>query len=454
MSERALRSRRRVAVVGAGLAGLTAAYRLQQAGCEVRVLEASGQVGGRAQTVLRNGYTIDTGASAIAESYVPYLALLSELGLGAALKPASPINAVVRDGRLHELDASRLFRSAVRTRLLSWRAKLRLARAFFDVFLARQRGQLAYAELTRAAPLDFESTHDYALRRLDPELDAYFCEPLVRAMQLSNADKVSKVEFLSGIANIFDVKLYGLEGGVGRLPQALAARLDVDTGLAVEAVHRERDGVHLRWRSAAGHAEAHFDGCVLAVPSPEAARLCPEHEALQTLNRSFGFNRSITVAFGTRRRPASAAYIVQVPRTESADIAMFFLEHNKLATAAPPGQGLIIAIWEEAAAAAAMALDDETIAARTRPLLNRVMPELAGELERLHVARWHTALPFSRVGAFKAVADFNAALAAPSRLQFAGDYLSATGQTNAVESGNRAARQLLAVLSDAGDLSA
>jgi len=40
----------RIAVVGAGLAGLTCAYRLQQAGYVAQVYEASGRIGGRCYT--------------------------------------------------------------------------------------------------------------------------------------------------------------------------------------------------------------------------------------------------------------------------------------------------------------------------------------------------------------------------------------------------------------------
>ena len=40
----------RIAVVGAGLAGLTCSYRLQQAGYAAQIYEASGRIGGRCRS--------------------------------------------------------------------------------------------------------------------------------------------------------------------------------------------------------------------------------------------------------------------------------------------------------------------------------------------------------------------------------------------------------------------
>src|SRR5829696_1471661 len=53
----------RVVVVGAGLAGLSAALRLRGAGREVTVVERAASPGGRAAQVSRGGYVVDTGPS-------------------------------------------------------------------------------------------------------------------------------------------------------------------------------------------------------------------------------------------------------------------------------------------------------------------------------------------------------------------------------------------------------
>jgi cation diffusion facilitator CzcD-associated flavoprotein CzcO len=56
-------SRGTVAVVGAGQAGLTAAYRLQQRGFDVTVFEARDRVGGRVWTVRKGDYIVTSPAA-------------------------------------------------------------------------------------------------------------------------------------------------------------------------------------------------------------------------------------------------------------------------------------------------------------------------------------------------------------------------------------------------------
>jgi len=53
---------RRIVVIGAGIAGLAAAFRLQQAGANVLVLEATDRPGGRMTTDMVDGYVIERGS--------------------------------------------------------------------------------------------------------------------------------------------------------------------------------------------------------------------------------------------------------------------------------------------------------------------------------------------------------------------------------------------------------
>jgi hypothetical protein len=62
-------SDKKVAIIGAGLAGLSAAITLQDAGCDVEVFESSDRVGGRVATDVIDGYRLDRGFQLINARY-------------------------------------------------------------------------------------------------------------------------------------------------------------------------------------------------------------------------------------------------------------------------------------------------------------------------------------------------------------------------------------------------
>ena len=74
-------SDKKVAIIGAGLAGLSAAITLQDAGSEVEIFESSDRVGGRVATDVIDGYRLDRGFQLINARYPELLRLnvISEL---------------------------------------------------------------------------------------------------------------------------------------------------------------------------------------------------------------------------------------------------------------------------------------------------------------------------------------------------------------------------------------
>jgi monoamine oxidase len=71
-----------VLIVGAGIAGLTAAYRLEQAGVPVRVIEAQNRVGGRVLSLrnhFSNGQVVELGGELIDTNHTSIRALATEL---------------------------------------------------------------------------------------------------------------------------------------------------------------------------------------------------------------------------------------------------------------------------------------------------------------------------------------------------------------------------------------
>ena len=99
-----------VVVVGAGLSGLAAGYRLHQGGATVTVLESATGPGGRVQTERYGEYIIDTGPDALTAGYASYLGLVEDLGLGDRLVDTSAVIGVIRQGRVIDLDPAKLLR--------------------------------------------------------------------------------------------------------------------------------------------------------------------------------------------------------------------------------------------------------------------------------------------------------------------------------------------------------
>ncbi|MBU6148490.1 MAG: FAD-dependent oxidoreductase [Actinomycetales bacterium] len=113
----------KVAVVGAGIAGLSTAVRLHRAGCEVTVHDAADRVGGRVATDTVDGLTLDRGFQVYNPAYTEGRGLLDLSGLGfrplsrglllrladeRALVPWHPAQTARLLGRLGPRDAVRL----------------------------------------------------------------------------------------------------------------------------------------------------------------------------------------------------------------------------------------------------------------------------------------------------------------------------------------------------------
>lgn len=434
---------KKIVVVGAGLAGLTAAYRLRQYGYDITVLEAAKQVGGRAQTTERNGYVINTAAGAISEAYVSYRALVKELGAQDIIEPANPEMGTVRDGVIHHISSANILSSGLGSKLISWRSKLTLVKLLIDVWRAKRKGMLNFADIDRAAQLDFETASDYAKRRLNSELDDYICDPLTRTIVLTDSTKISKVELFSGFANISSVTLYGIRGGVNRVPRLIAEHLKVKTECPVSMVEETDGGVKVQWQAGDNTHIEDFDACVFACTLPAAVALSPKNKPLQSLANKLKYSQAITVAVGVTKATMTKASVVQVPSKESPDVCLFLLGHNIIKSSVPVGHGLLVVYWEADASSALMDATDEEIEQRTLAVVARLFPEVIECVDMVHISRLPVAAPLTRVGTYESMRAFNQAASTESHIQYCGDYMSAFSQETAVEQGNRAAERMI-----------
>lgn len=97
----------RVAIIGAGYAGMAAATELAARGIPVTVFEASRTLGGRARRVESHGYPLDNGQHILVGAYVELLRLMRLVGADPdVLLARKPLNLVF-PGRMH-LAAPRL----------------------------------------------------------------------------------------------------------------------------------------------------------------------------------------------------------------------------------------------------------------------------------------------------------------------------------------------------------
>lgn len=193
-----------VAIIGAGITGLTAAWKLQQQGIPVTVYEAGDHAGGVIQSVRRHGYLAESGPNTILETAPEIPALIRDLGLEQRRmysSPAAEKRYLVRNRKLIALPGSPL--GFFGTSLFSANAKLRLLREPF---------------IAPAPASQEENLAEFVQRRLGQEFLDYAINPFVAGVYAGDPNHLS-------VKHAFP-KLYNLEQRYGSLikGQVLGAR--------------------------------------------------------------------------------------------------------------------------------------------------------------------------------------------------------------------------------------
>ena len=285
----------RVVIVGAGLSGLAAAFRLRQAGCDVLLLEREAHVGGKARTsthvVDAGTLTFDWGPNGFLTNAPDTLELVRDLGLTAELEPASDAakhRFLWSNQKLEKLPSTPP--TALGTPLLSPLEKLR---ALAEVFVPK---------LGEPKP---ESVFEFALRRFGRGVAEKFILPMVVGITAGDARHTSldalfprmrAMEQAKGsvlramIAAQREAKKSGKaapssrltsfkQGGIGRLSEGIWEHLGLSVRTGVTVNRLERVGRAYRVHSDAGMFDA--DWVILAVPAFVAAKLLePLHHDL------------------------------------------------------------------------------------------------------------------------------------------------------------------------------
>ena len=302
--------RNEVVIVGAGIAGLAAAWRLRQAGVRVRVIEANNRVGGRMLSLrgfFPDAQVVELGGELVDSGHTRLRGLASELGLELDdLKGSDPL-----------VDADVWWAMGRRY------SETEIIRAFVPVAAAIERdlatlgeGDITYATPRNAQALDVLSIAQWFDRNdVQGWLRALLDVAYTTEMGLS-CDRQSALNLLTFIGTKPDRfrvfgesdERYHVRGGNDGVPRALAAKLAdaIETDTALEALRREAGGNYvLSLRTGAASRELRASMVLLALPFTtlrevklDAPLPAVKRRAIEQLR--YGTNAKLMIGFSRR----------------------------------------------------------------------------------------------------------------------------------------------------------
>ena len=450
----------RVAVLGGGIAGLSAAYRLQSAGASVVVYEAAGRLGGVISTVHRDGFLIEEGPDSFITEKPAAREQIERLGLAGDLigtRPESRRSFVASGGRLLPTpegfyllgpsDMARFWKSP----LLSWPGK---ARASLEMWLPRRR-----------RPPEDESLGSFVRRRFGQEMLERVAQPMVGGIYGADPEELSLAStfprFLemerehgsviralqkrgraampgAGAASGPRYGLFAtLKHGLSSWAEALAAKIGqarLDTRVTA---------IEPGWRVRTARDAEPYDAVIAALPAHAMAMLARGFDpALARELEGIAYGSSVTISMAFREsalgRPLEGSGFV-VPAIQDLPLVACTFASRKFEGRAPEGHALIRAFMSDAA----LRWDDADAEFRALAPLARFLDLKERPLFSV-VTRHPRAMPRYRVGHAALVRRIEERAGAHRGLFLAGAAYHGVGTPDCVASGERAADLALA----------
>jgi oxygen-dependent protoporphyrinogen oxidase len=271
-----------VAIIGAGITGLTAAFYLKRKGVPVTVYEAGARAGGVIRSARQNGFLAESGPNTILETSPRIAELVRDLNLEARRiypSPDAKNRYVVRDQKPVAMPSSQA--EFLTTKLFSARAKFALAR---EPFVPPRRDGVE------------ESVAEFVLRRLNQEFLDRAIDPLVAGIYAGDPHKLSvkhafpklleteqkygslikgqlfgAAEKKSGEVSRRDAKIFSFDDGLQVLTDALAIQLgdSLKLNAAVTKLLQIKDG----WRVSTSSGEAEHSAVIYCGTAYKLAQL-------------------------------------------------------------------------------------------------------------------------------------------------------------------------------------
>lgn len=438
-------SGQRIAVIGAGMAGMSAAFRLQEAGLEPVVFEREDRVGGRIWTAEQGGYLMDLGAAVYLGTYREAIQTIKDVGLGDELRELPAIGAMPKHGEVIEFDYAKPIRTSLTTRALSPAAKLRAVKLAW--LLLRNLQNLGYSDYTKLEAIDHETTREYSRRALSPELEQYATEPLVRGTWAADDGESSNALMLWSIRNMLVPTVFSLDSGMDALARAIAARVTVRVSSPVANVTEQDDRVEVSYAAADGSGEQSesFDGAIIATTAKPALAMFPQmDENHRTLYETARYRGLVTVALGLDRPPDDRATYILIPRVEDEDFIAVIADHIKAVGRVPAGKSMYTLLGSHEYLHRSWKRSDEQVLDEAIACCSRYHGDISGQLEQHRIVRWEEVVPVIDTGRFALIARFKERLNPASRVQLASDLDRIPGVNGALVSGWEAAQRIAA----------
>jgi oxygen-dependent protoporphyrinogen oxidase len=447
-----------VIVIGAGLAGLAAAWRLQEKGHEVSVLERSERAGGRVGVDVRGGHRLDRTLETLHDGDRHLLGWIRELGLGPSLLPLRPLQITqVHAGVSTPIDPQSLS-GVTGIPGVRWRDAPKLLR--WPRLMARYAPLLDPTAPERAASLDFRSAADFARLYFGESLHAHWIAPELTDAYGADSSSLSRVATLllwrargTGLARTV---VHGtLRRPLAEVVEAAAERLPIRLGVEATRVdERPSGGFSVSCRAdAGGQGELEADAVVVATSARDAGALVAPIASPAERDHLAGVVQApeIVLSLALSAPPSGLPQRVRVPRAADQPIECLLLEPGLAEGRAPRGEGVAVLRATTRFSEANGHTTDSVVEKGLLAGLARLFPGVAAHVEDAVLHRRPAAVPRFDVGAYRALERFRRVQAdrraLGRRVYFAGDHLVAPSAEGAVVSGVRAAEDLCADVS-------
>jgi oxygen-dependent protoporphyrinogen oxidase len=392
-----------ILVIGAGISGLTAAYRLKQAGHEVSVLEARQEVGGRMITIDWKGFSIDPGAEFVTGADKFLLEMVRDLGIEEKLINYSEQStgfdvSVMRDGQVHSFNFMSI------GSYFGWTGvslKARLSMIKLLPYMMRARRADVYRP--ESAPgTDDIPMEQFFYNKINAEMFEYWVEPTMDVFCGYVPEDLSAKMLLTLFGSYLSQKLYTFEGGIGFLPKTLAEEVGVTRGAVVSKIELKGDGsgVKVSYQVDGQVKSMEAECVVVAVPGDQVLGLFEEpRPAWEKFFKHVAYTRvGIVYHHVEGDDPAFKEGGIMFPRKEPWKLSAVGWKRRE--------DGRVLVMSDLKAHLYDPAISDEALREAITAEMIKAVPAFEGAIKDQMVFRWPRKVPKYPVGYLSALKAF------------------------------------------------